>query len=137
MFNRVRDHQRTIRTTLLATVGLLVATAIVLGQGPSGPGFGEVVTPFLGTYCVGCHGKDKPKGDLDLSGFTTADAWSRDLATLQAVLDQIKGGTMPRPRRRPTRLPTCVATSSRGSRRFARPRRGGMRAIRGRSPRVG
>ncbi len=29
--------------------------------------FREQVRPFLATYCVECHGKDKPKGDLDLS----------------------------------------------------------------------
>ena len=28
------------------------------------------VRPFLQTYCLGCHGKDKPKGQLDLSAFT-------------------------------------------------------------------
>ena len=29
--------------------------------------FRDTVRPFVETYCLGCHGKEKPKGDLDLS----------------------------------------------------------------------
>ena len=51
--------------------------------------------PFLETYCLGCHGKEKPKGDLDLSAYTTADAVAKDLAQWELVLEQLKSGTMP------------------------------------------
>ena len=57
--------------------------------------FRDAVRPFLETYCIGCHGKDKPKGDLDLSGYTTVGAVAKDLAQWEAVLEQLKSGTMP------------------------------------------
>ncbi|HEX3450119.1 MAG TPA: c-type cytochrome domain-containing protein, partial [Isosphaeraceae bacterium] len=41
--------------------------------------FGDTVRPFVDSYCVGCHGKDKPKGDLDLTVYTSADAVTKDL----------------------------------------------------------
>ena len=31
--------------------------------------FRETVRPFLEAYCLGCHAGDKPKGDMNLSGF--------------------------------------------------------------------
>ena len=57
--------------------------------------FRDTVRPFLETYCLGCHGKEKPKGDLDLSAYTTADAVANDLAQWEVVLEQLKSGTMP------------------------------------------
>ena len=41
-------------------------------------GFRETVQPFLETYCLECHGKEKPKGDLNLSAYTTVDAVAKD-----------------------------------------------------------
>jgi cytochrome c553 len=58
-------------------------------------GFREHVRPFLETYCLGCHGADKPKGDLDLSVYTTADSVAKDLAQWETVQEQLKSGTMP------------------------------------------
>jgi Protein of unknown function (DUF1592)/Protein of unknown function (DUF1588)/Protein of unknown function (DUF1587)/Protein of unknown function (DUF1585)/Protein of unknown function (DUF1595)/Planctomycete cytochrome C len=57
--------------------------------------FGDTVRPFVDSYCVGCHGKDKPKGDLDLTVYTTADAVTKDLGQWEVVLEQLKSGTMP------------------------------------------
>ena len=57
--------------------------------------FRDIVRPFLETYCLGCHGKEKPKGDLDLSVYTTADRVAKDLAQWEVVLEQLKSGTMP------------------------------------------
>ena len=51
--------------------------------------------PFLETYCVGCHGHDKPKGDLDLSAFTSADSVARDLPHWELVREQLEAGSMP------------------------------------------
>jgi hypothetical protein len=58
-------------------------------------GFRERVRPFLANYCVGCHGAEMPKGDLDLSAYKTTAAVIKDLAQWEAVLDQLKNGTMP------------------------------------------
>jgi Protein of unknown function (DUF1592)/Protein of unknown function (DUF1588)/Protein of unknown function (DUF1587)/Protein of unknown function (DUF1595)/Protein of unknown function (DUF1585)/Planctomycete cytochrome C len=57
--------------------------------------FRDTVRPFVETYCIGCHGKDKPKGDLDLTVYTTADAVTKDLGQWEVVLEQLKSGTMP------------------------------------------
>jgi hypothetical protein len=110
--------QQTMRTTLLLTAGggLLLALAgpRTGADGPArGPEaaaapvaarFRETVRPFLEAYCLDCHGKDKPKGDLDLSGFTTAEAVARDLARWELVLEQLEAETMPpaKAKRHPT-----------------------------------
>jgi hypothetical protein len=57
--------------------------------------FRGTVRPFLESYCLGCHGKDEPKGDLDLSAYTTVDAVAKDLVHWELVLEQLKSGTMP------------------------------------------
>src|SRR5580693_671925 len=62
---------------------------------PPEQSFANTVRPFLKTYCLDCHGTDKPKGDLDLSVYTTADAVAKDLPQWETVLEQLKGGTMP------------------------------------------
>jgi hypothetical protein len=53
------------------------------------------VRPFLDRYCLGCHGSEKPKGDLDLSAFTTAESVGKDLPRWELVLEQLEAGTMP------------------------------------------
>src|SRR5947209_15876444 len=50
--------------------------------------FRQTVRPFLETYCLACHGKEKPKGELDLSAFTTAESVARDLPRWEVVLEQ-------------------------------------------------
>lgn len=57
--------------------------------------FDTSVGPFLQTYCVGCHGGDKPKGELDLSPFTTLGAVAKDLRRWELVLERLKAGDMP------------------------------------------
>ncbi len=57
--------------------------------------FRETVRPFLQTYCLGCHAGEKPKSDLDLSVFTTAQAVADDPARWALVLDQLDLETMP------------------------------------------
>ena len=54
--------------------------------------FRDTVHPFLGTYCLGCHGKEKPKGDLDLSAYPAAETVARDLPRWETVLEQLKSG---------------------------------------------
>ncbi len=50
---------------------------------------------FLQTYCTSCHGREKPKAGLDLSGTVSAEAVARDLRRWEAVLEQLEMGTMP------------------------------------------
>src|SRR5689334_20472545 len=60
--------------------------------------FAGTVRPFLETHCLGCHGKDRPKGDMNLSAFTTAESAARDLPRWELVLEQLEAGTMPPPK---------------------------------------
>jgi hypothetical protein len=57
--------------------------------------FQNTVRPFLQNYCVGCHGKDKPKGQLDLSGLTDMPSVRRGLARLLPVAEQLSNREMP------------------------------------------
>src|SRR4051794_25877291 len=52
--------------------------------------FNDTVRPFLTTYCVECHGREKPKGDLNL-----ADHSALDSDRWEAVQEQLETGTMP------------------------------------------
>ena len=44
--------------------------------------FGDVVQPFLKNYCLACHGAEKPKAKLDLSGYTKPAAILKSVASL-------------------------------------------------------
>ncbi len=57
--------------------------------------FRAEIRPFLEAYCIRCHGKDKPNGEMDLSAFTTVNSVAKDLARWDLVLEQLEGGTMP------------------------------------------
>ncbi len=70
--------RRTIQTHLFLAAGgglLLLLALVVAGMAADPPArdtgtaaglearFRREVRPFLETYCLGCHGKEKPKGD--------------------------------------------------------------------------
>ncbi len=57
--------------------------------------FRDQIRPFLEDYCVRCHGREKPKGDVDLSAFTTSAQVARDLERFELVLEQLEADTMP------------------------------------------
>ena len=40
--------------------------------------FTRTVRPFLDTYCISCHGHQRPAAQFDLSGFTTMTARTRN-----------------------------------------------------------
>ena len=58
-------------------------------------GFEDVVRPFLKTYCLECHGAEKPKGDFDLTGFNHSVSTSRDLQGWELVLERMEANEMP------------------------------------------
>src|SRR5436309_2363194 len=58
-------------------------------------GFQATVQPFLTTYCTSCHGGAKPKGDLDLTRYASAEAVAQDLRRWETVLEQLETGMMP------------------------------------------
>jgi hypothetical protein len=53
------------------------------------------VRPFLATYCVGCHGKDKPKGQLDLSVYGDLRSVTRGIRRWETVLEMLTSREMP------------------------------------------
>ena len=57
--------------------------------------FEGTIRPFIGTYCLDCHGKDKPKGDFDLSPYDVMSAVVRDHAHWEMVLEKLQIGDMP------------------------------------------
>jgi hypothetical protein len=57
--------------------------------------FTATVRPFLQTYCLGCHGQMKPKGDLNLSAYTSVEAVARDWRRWDMVITQLHGEMMP------------------------------------------
>jgi mono/diheme cytochrome c family protein len=57
--------------------------------------FDTSVRPFLEAHCASCHGDKKPKGDLDLSPFTSVEAVAKDHRRWALVLERLKAGDMP------------------------------------------
>ncbi len=90
---------------LLLTSSILLAPVTTHAAIQNAPGaeqaeaveraFRESVRPFLETYCVTCHKGDKPKGDLNLDAFTTADSVAADLARWALVQEQLDLEIMP------------------------------------------
>src|SRR5688572_3465320 len=57
--------------------------------------FAGTVRPFVETYCITCHGKEKPKADFDLSPYSTVDAVVRDHGHWELVLEKLQAAEMP------------------------------------------
>lgn len=57
---------------LLAEVHLIEAVAADAVGRSLERRFVGTVRPFVDTYCLDCHSKEKSKGDLDLSPYSTA-----------------------------------------------------------------
>jgi hypothetical protein len=89
-----------LRATLLIALAL-VGTRPTNAAGPEAVGrdlerrFAGTVRPFVGTYCLDCHNQDKPKGDLDLSPYVSAEGVARDFQRWELVLEQLQAGEMP------------------------------------------
>ncbi len=57
--------------------------------------FTGTVQPFVETYCITCHGKEKPKADFDLSPYATMDAVVRGHEQWEMVLEKLQAAEMP------------------------------------------
>ncbi len=57
--------------------------------------FRETVRPFVETYCLACHRGEKPKGDFDLSVYSSLDSVTKDERQWARVLEKLKAGEMP------------------------------------------
>ena len=59
--------------------------------------FNSVVAPFLETHCVGCHGPEKPKGNVTLEGVSSDPKNAKTVALWERTLEQLEIGQMPPP----------------------------------------
>src|SRR4051812_35354818 len=82
----------------------LAATLLGLGLAGTGcaadaPHLGEAfeqqVKPFLASYCTDCHGGKKPKGDLDLTPFTSGAAALAKVEIWKDAAKRVRGQDMP------------------------------------------
>jgi hypothetical protein len=85
------------RAAILSLMGC-VACQTTAADSPEPPlerRFTQVVQPFLKNYCLGCHGAEKPKAKLDLSGYTSAAAVAKNHRIWQRVQERLEAGEMP------------------------------------------
>ena len=75
----------------------LIAALVLLGatDARGADPYQDKVLPFLKTYCVQCHTKQKPSGDLDLTKFTTAAKIVEDFRQWEHVVTFLKKEEMP------------------------------------------
>ncbi len=59
--------------------------------------FAGTVRPFMQTYCVSCHGKDKPQAQLDLTAYVNVASVARDYAHWSTVIEKLNAKQMPPP----------------------------------------
>lgn len=57
--------------------------------------FRTTVHPFVQTYCVSCHGAEKPEAEFDLSVYSSLDRVVRDHEHWSVVLDLLEHEEMP------------------------------------------
>lgn len=78
---------------------VVLAAAGMRGQSRTETGlereFARTVRPFFATYCLGCHGHERPTAQLDLSGFTTVGALLEDGRRWGQILERIEAVEMP------------------------------------------
>jgi len=88
---------------LLPAVLALVALATLTPAQPPAPeakAFATEGVAYLKKHCLSCHGDTRPKADLSLTKYTTAESLLKDRKVWQRVQDVIHGGEMP-PESRP------------------------------------
>ena len=78
--------------SVLASTIALVVVLVWAGAsraataGPTAPElekqFSGAVRPFMQSYCVSCHGKEKPAAQLDLTAFTSMESVAEGLSPL-------------------------------------------------------
>ena len=57
--------------------------------------FENAVRPLVETYCVHCHGTEKPKADVNLGSFTSVELVAKNYQQWIAIREQLKDCAMP------------------------------------------
>lgn len=101
-----RNSWSCLPSSVILALAAIVLAALLSCAGASGAGatdqtrlgleqrFAGTVRPFLQSYCVSCHGKQNPKGQLDLAGIS---AQAGDSAHWALVLEKLVAKQMPPP----------------------------------------
>lgn len=87
-----------MRLRALAFLGVLSPFGHALGAADDAAlaqRFTKEVRPFVESYCVECHGKEKPEAELDLSPFTSMRSVVAGFAYWEMVLERLEEGDMP------------------------------------------
>ena len=89
----------------LPLADLVLAVTAVAAVAPSGGAvaeraelqtrFASTVRPFLERFCLECHGAERPKGQLDLSGFTDLRQVVQGIRRWGPVLEMLTSREMP------------------------------------------
>ncbi|HEX3147870.1 MAG TPA: DUF1592 domain-containing protein [Gemmataceae bacterium] len=77
---------------------LLLPLAVLSAVTPWATGadsFQERIKPFAEKYCKGCHNKEKPRGELDLTRYTRDVDVTSDFRRWNHVLEFVRKGAMP------------------------------------------
>ena len=80
--------------TLLVVLAVSVAHRTAMCDDSAEP-FQKAVAPFLGKYCVACHGANKQKGDRRFDRLSGKIVDDNSLVDLQDILDQLNLSEMP------------------------------------------
>ena len=57
--------------------------------------FSEIVRPFVETYCVECHGTETPKGEFDITSYSTFESIADGFDYWRLVLEKLNAFEMP------------------------------------------
>ena len=90
----MKDSFNLSRFVKIGFTMLLLAAACNVSAKPDGA-FSDKIQPIFQTYCTGCHGKDKQKGDIRFDKLDPDIVQAKDAETWQLVLDQLNLGDMP------------------------------------------
>jgi hypothetical protein len=80
---------------VLSTQILAAAANLAVDRAQLNRQFNDTVHPFLQTYCVSCHGKEKQEAELDLSPFTSVSSVVNGFAHWELVLERLEAAEMP------------------------------------------
>ncbi|MBA3698526.1 MAG: DUF1592 domain-containing protein [Planctomycetes bacterium] len=91
------DH-RTLRTPWLMGLALViggVSSVLAADKSVVHAAFEKDIVPLLNTYCYGCHGEQKQKGDLNLQVYRTGAAADKARKVWKEAFDQLTSREMP------------------------------------------
>ena len=86
---------RRLALLILLLPGIPAAADEIKPTPPDDAVFASAITPLLSKYCAECHGKEKPKAELDLTKYGDAASVGRDRKVWERVAEFVETGEMP------------------------------------------